>query len=51
MKIPERKYRGRTVTFVIAGAASTFGITAVSAIPRQQKLAAPTASVRSTAGR
>src|SRR5215211_3341203 len=51
MKTPERKYSGRSAKFVIGAAASSEGIAAVIAKPRQQNDAAPTVSVTSTAGR
>jgi hypothetical protein len=50
MKTPDRKYSGSTVALVTAGAASSVGITAASAKPRQEKENAPTASVTSSAG-
>jgi hypothetical protein len=50
MKTPERKYRGRTATFVIAGAASSEGMRAVSANPRHENEAAPTRIATKSAG-
>ena len=42
MNTPDRNSNGRIVALTIAGAASAFGMTAVIANPRAQKLAAPT---------
>src|SRR5271165_680902 len=45
MKTPDRNSSGRIDALTIAGAASAFGMTAVTANPSAQKLAAPTSNM------
>ena len=45
MKTPDRNSSGRIDALTMAGAASAFGMTAVTAKPSAQKVAAPTSSM------